>query len=357
MYRVKLVERPYISSRDTLIATGSAYFLSPLIILLIVQIAGFNVSRALSSLYLGSIGSIFGFALSLLNATHLLIIGLGLVVAFRSRVFNVGGEGQQIAAAIAATAVGLSMSGANGVSIVFMMVVVAILVGAAYGGAAGWLKAKWGINEIIVTIMMNWVAVQAVSLVIRGPLKDPEVNWPQSSLIPHNSWLPILIGGSNLNISLLFALALTALVYLLLFRTPIGYEIRAVGSNQNAARANGINVGRVTVISMLISGATAGLSGGLYILGVIHQLLDVRSSGSTPPWSWGYTAIVVALMGRLHPVGVVFAAVFFGALLSGTSAVARELSIPAPLVDLSQGIVILLVLVGEAAVRYRVRFA
>ena len=357
MKSLKLDEKPYVSSRASLIATGSAYILSPLIILLIIQLAGLDTGRALAALYLGSIGSTYGIALSLLNATHLLIIGLGIVIAFRCRLFNVGAEGQQIVAAIFATGIGLAMSGMNGIVIAVVLIVVSMIAGALYGGLAGILKARWGINEIIVTIMLNWVAVVAVSFVIRGPLKDPTVNWPQSPLIPLNSWLPFLIPGSNLNLSLVFAFAMVAVVYVLLFRTPLGYEIRATGANTNAARANGINVSRIMVVSMLLSGALAGLSGGLYILGVLHQLLDVRSSGSTPPWSWGYTGIVVALMGRLHPVGVVFASVFFGALLSGMGAVARELSVPAPLVDLSQGIVIILVLVLEAVVRYRVRWS
>jgi simple sugar transport system permease protein len=354
---LKLDEKPYVSSRASLIATGSAYILSPLIILFIIQLAGLDTGRALAALYAGSIGSTYGIALSLLNATHLLIIGLGIVIAFRCRLFNVGAEGQQIVAAIFATGVGLAMSGMNGILIMVVLMVVAAIAGALYGGLAGILKARWGINEIIVTIMLNWVAVVAVSFVIRGPLKDPTVNWPQSPLIPFNSWLPFLIPGSNLNLSLVFAFAMVAAVYVLLFRTPLGYEIRATGANINAARANGINVSRIMTVSMLLSGALAGLSGGLYILGVIHQLLDVRSSGSTPPWSWGYTGIVVALMGRLHPVGVIFSSIFFGALLSGMGAVARELSVPAPLVDLSQGIVIILVLMLEAVVRYRVRWS
>ena len=355
-YKLEMVERSYVGTRAGLIATALAYVLSPLVIILVIQAAGMSTSRALTALYLGSVGSIFGLALSLLNATHLIIIGLGIVIAFRSMIFNVGAEGQQVVAAIAATAVGLAMAGGSGLMIMLAMTTVAIASGAVYGAIAGALKAKWGINEVIVTIMMNWVAVEAVSFVIRGPLKDPTVNWPQSSLIPRNSWLPILVGGTNLNLGLVFAFLATIVVYVFLFRTPLGYDVRAIGANINAAKASGINVSRVMILSMLISGALAGFSGGLYIQGVIHQLLDVRSSGSTPPWAWGYTGIVVALMGRLHPVGVVFAGFFFGALLSGMSSVARELAVPAPLVDLSQGIVIMIVLVGEALVRYRLKW-
>lgn len=330
--------------------------LSPLVILLVIEVAGLSTERAVEALYRGTFGSTFGIALSLLNATHLLIIALGIVIAFRSKVINVGAEGQQIVAAIFATAVGLSMAGVNGVVIMIAMIVVAVVMGGLYGALAGVLKARWGINEIIVTIMLNWLAVVAVSFVIRGPLKDPTVNWPQSPLIPLDAWLPFLIRGSNLNISFFFAFVMVAAVYLLLFRTPLGYEIRAVGANISAARANGINVQRTMIIAMLLSGALAGLSGGLYILGVLHQLLDVRSSGALRPWSWGYTGIVVALMGRLHPIGVIASSIFFGALLSGMDAVARELSVPAPLVDMSQGIVIMLVLLGEAVSRYRIKW-
>lgn len=357
MKSLKLVENPYVSNRASLLATGSAYVLSPLIILLVISLAGLNTGRALGALYSGSVGSTYGIALSLLNATHLLIIALGIVIAFRCHLFNVGAEGQQIAGAILATGVGLSMAGLNGIVIAVTLMIVSVIAGALYAGLAGVLRARWGINEIIVTIMLNWVAVVAVSFVIRGPLKDPMVNWPQSPLIPLNSWLPFLIPGSNLNLSFVFSFAMVAFTYVLLFRTPLGYEIRAIGANINAARVNGINVSRTMIIAMLLSGALAGFSGGLYILGVTHQLLDVRSSGSTPPWSWGYTGIIVALMGRLHPIGVIFSSVFFGALLSGMGAVARELSVPAPLVDLSQGIVIILVLVLEAMVRYRVRWS
>ncbi len=357
LYKLEFTERPYVSPRTTLIATGLAYILSPLVIILVIEAAGMSTSRALTALYFGSIGSIFGLALSFLNATHLLILGLGITIAARSKIFNVGAEGQQILGAIAAMSIGLALAGVSGTIAILAMTIMAIIVGGLYGAVAGVLKAKWGINEVIVTIMLNWVAVEAVSFVIRGPLKDPEVNWPQSSLLPRDSWLPILIEGTNLNISLIFALLTTVVVYIFLFRTPLGYEIRAIGANINAARANGINVNRVMILSMLISGALAGFSGGLYVLGVTHQLLDVRSSGSTPPWAWGYTAIVVAIMGRLHPLGVVFASFFFGALLSGISSVARDLAVPAPLVDLSQGIVIMLVLLGEALSRYRVRWS
>jgi len=195
------------------------------------------------------------------------------------------------------------------------------------------------------------VAIDALNWVVRGPFQDKSIpgSYPESPVFPENYSLPIILTHSAVTIGIVISVAVCVLMFYVLFKTPLGYSIRAVGLNPIAARTSGISVGRVVNSAMILSGALCGLGGGVYILGVAHELVPGQASGI------GYTAVVVSLLGNVHPLGVIFASLFFGALISGMSSVERALQIPETLSLLSQGIIIVLILIIQVFARYEIK--
>jgi simple sugar transport system permease protein len=294
-----------------------------------------------------------GFAESIVDATPLMLLAIGLVIAFRAKVWNIGAEGQQVFGAIVVTWFVLPFIKDPWPGYVMIPIALALsfVGGGLFAAVPAILKSKLGINEVITTIMMNYLAVDALNWLVRGPFQDRSIpgSYPESPLFPTAYSLPILLYHSNVTIGILISIAACVAVYFLLFKTPLGYSIRAVGLNPSAARTSGISVKRVVNSSMILSGALAGLGGGVYILGIAHELLPEQASGI------GYTAVVVSLLGSVHPLGVIFASIFFGALISGMSSVERALQIPQTLALLSQGIIIVLILMIQVLARFEIK--
>jgi simple sugar transport system permease protein len=277
-------------------------------------------------------------------------MALGLVIAFRCKVWNIGAEGQQIFGAILVTWFVLPFL--KDPMPAYVMIPIALLLsflgGGLFAAIPAILKSRLGINEVITTIMMNYVAIDALNWLVRGPFQDKSIpgSYPESPIFPPQTALPILLRQTSVTVGLIISIALCIVGYYVLFKTPLGYSIRAVGLNPSAAKTSGISVKRVVNSAMILSGALAGLGGGIYILGVTHELLPEQASGL------GYTAVVVALLGNLHPLGVIFSSIFFGGLISGMSSVERALQIPRTLSLLSQGIIIVLILIIQVFARY-----
>lgn len=353
MVRFKITRRLDVSRRSILAVTLLAYVVSPLVVLAVLAGAGKNPLVALDALYRGTIGTVAGFAETIVQATPLMLMALGLVIAFRCKVWNIGAEGQQIFGAILVTWFVLPFVLAPMPPYVMIPVALALslLGGGLFAGIPALLKSRLGINEVITTIMMNYVAIDALNWLVRGPFQDKSIpgSYPESPIFPHETSLPILLSHSSVNLGIVVSVAACILAYYFLFRTPLGYSLRAVGLNPSAARTSGISVKRVVNSAMVLSGALAGLGGGVYILGITHELLPEQASGI------GYTAVVVALLGNLHPLGVIFSAIFFGGLISGMSTVERALQIPRTLSLLSQGIIIVLILIIQVLARYEIR--
>ena len=239
----------------------------------------------------------------------------------------------------------------------YVMIPVALLFsllgGALFAAIPAFMKSRLGINEVITTIMMTYVAVQALNWLVRGPFQDKTIpgSYPESPVFPPQTVLPIIVPNTSVTIGIIISVVLCFIGYYILFKTPLGYSIRAVGFNPSAAKTSGISVVRVVNSAMILSGALAGLGGGVYILGVTHSLLPEQASGI------GYTAVVVSLLGNLHPLGVIFSSLFFGGLMSGMSSVERALQIPRTLSLLSQGIIIVLILIIQVLARYEIKRA
>lgn len=321
---------------------------------LLLFMLGANPLDAYSAMIGGAFGSINGITQTLAKATPLLLVGVGICIAFRGGVINIGGEGQIIVGALAATALALGLRELPGWLLLPLVLLVGALAGAVWGGIAGVLKAWLGVNEILSTVMLNQIALQLMNFLLRDLMLDPAqiaagTNIPQSEALPESVWLTRLVPRTLLHTGVILAVILAVLVYFLLWRTTIGYRIRAVGLNAAASRYAGIPVRRYMALSLVLSGGFAGLAGTVEVLGLHHRMIEGLSGG------YGFSGIVAALFGKLHPLGAIPASFLFGALLVGADRMQRAVQVPSALVIALQGMVVLFVVASDLYIRRRAR--
>jgi simple sugar transport system permease protein len=336
------------------LATLAALLVGALMLVLL----GANPFQAYGALIDGAFGSGNAFAETLVKATPLLLVALGICISFRGDVINIGGEGQMIVGALAATWVGLTLTNWPGWLVITLSLTAGFLGGAVWGGVAGYLKAYFKVNEILSTVMMNSIAVYLMNFLLRGPLIDPEQaqrasKIPQTARLLEAFRLPRLV-PTRLHLGILIAVILAFLVYFLLWRTTLGYRIRAVGQNIFASRYAGIKVNRYIVTALLLSGAFAGLAGAIQVFGVNYRMItDGSATGFTG--SAGFNGIVAALFGQLHPILSIPASILFGALLVGANSMQRVVQVPSALVTVLNGLVVVFVVSSEIWRRRRQR--
>ncbi|MEX2161893.1 MAG: ABC transporter permease [Anaerolineales bacterium] len=317
-----------------------------------------NPLQAYRALWDGAFGSSNAIAETLVKATPLLLVALGICIAFRGDVINIGGEGQMIIGAIFATWVGLYFTEWPGWVVISMAMAAGFIGGAIWGGIPGLLKAYFNVNEILSTVMMNSIAVYIMNFLLRGPMIDPSQERlaskiPQTARLLDAFQLPRL-APTRLHLGILIAVALAILVYIVLWRTTLGYRIRAVGQNPHASRYGGIKVKRYVVLALLLSGAFAGLAGATQVFGVNYRMItDGSASGFTG--SAGFNGIVAALFGQLHPILSIPASILFGALLVGANSMQRAVQVPSALVTVLNGLVVVFVVSSEIWRRRRQR--
>lgn len=315
-----------------------ALLLSALVLLLL----GASPVQAYGAMFRGAFGSVNGLSQSLVKATPLLLVGLGVCIAYRASVINVGGEGQIILGALAGTWLALTFPDAPRFLLVPSCMIVGFIAGAFWGFIPGLLKARFNVNEILSTIMMNSIALQFMNYLLQGPMMDPAgikagTYLAQTARLPASSWLTRLIPQTMLHTGAFVALAFAILVYVFLWRTTIGYQIRAVGLNPRASRYAGIRVPFNQMLSLTIAGGLSGLAGVIEVMGVHRRILEGITGG------YGFTGIVAALLGSLHPLGLVPASVLFGGLLVGANTMQRAVQVPAALINAILGLIVLLV--------------
>jgi simple sugar transport system permease protein len=297
---------------------------------------------AYAALVNGAVGTKFGLTQTLVKATPLLLVGAGICIAFRANVINIGGEGQIIVGAVAGTWIPLLFGSWPGWLLIPVSCLGGFLAGAAWGFVPGILKAKLRVNEILSTIMMNAIALQLMNLLLEGVLMDPEgvargTFLHQSAQLPKQAWLAKLAPPTLLHSGAIIALVMAILVYIFLWRTTIGYNIRAVGLNPDASRYAGIKVPFYEALSLTLAGGLAGLAGVIEVIGIQHRLMPGLTSG------YGFTGIVAALLGGLHPLGLIPASVLFGGLLVGADRMQRAVQVPSSLVTAILGLIVLFV--------------
>lgn len=334
-----------------------AVLLALLIGAIILLLIGANPIQAYGALINGAFGNKHALANTIVKATPLLLVGLGIAIAFRSGVINIGGEGQMILGALSATIFGLAFPNGPAIIIVPLALVMGFIGGAFWGGIPGYLKAKFNVNEILSTIMMNAIAVQLMNFLLRGVLIDR--NQVGAALIPQTPRLNRAydlprLAPTRLHLGAAIAIGLAILVYILLWRTSLGYRIRAVGLNAFASRYAGISIDRTFILSMMLSGAFCGLAGAIQIYGLNHRMVtDGTAVGFTG--SAGFNGIVAALFGQLHPIGIIPSSFFFGALLVGAGKLQRVSQVPAALITTLNGLIVIFVVSSEIWRKRRAR--
>lgn len=299
-----------------------------------------DVGTAIAAFWRGSLGTASAFfSGTLVRAIPLAILGTAIAVAFRAGVFNIGGEGQLIIGAVAATVVGLELSPVFGRATALVALVAGALGGAAWAGIAAVLRRRFGVLEVISTIMLNFVAANLVSYLVRGPLQEPAGIYPQTDVVGAGARLARVAPDSRLHVGVVLAVGVCVAGWWLISRTAAGFRIRAVGASPSAAAVTGrIDVPAVTAAALMVSGALAGLAGGIEVTGVTYALYENLSPG------YGFAAIAVAILARLNPLAVMPAAVLFAALETGALGMQRDAGIPSVVAMAIEAIVILVVM-------------
>lgn len=313
-------------------------FLALAIAIAFIQLVGSDVARAITGFISGIFGSTYAIAEVLVKATPLMLCGLGIAVGLKSGFTNLGAEGQLYMGAIAASGVALSLPGLPKIIVLPLMVLAGLLLGGIWAVIPGFLKAKFKISEVIVTIMFNYIAINILGILVRTIFKDPNYPYPMSPEFPSSAFLPPLLQPTRLHAGLLITLLCACLVYLIIWKTPLGFQLRAVGLNPRASKCSGISVYKSIIISALLSGGLAGVAGVSEVAGLHHKLLE----GLSP--DYGYVAIIVALLGNNHPVGVVMAGLGIAALQVGSLAMQRSAGVPTAISFVIMGIIVLLIL-------------
>jgi simple sugar transport system permease protein len=309
---------------------------------------GANPLTAYLALLDGAFGSVNALAETTVKAIPLLLVGVGITIAFRAKVINIGGEGQMVIGALAATAIALVFPDLPPVLMIPLTLLAGFVAGGLYGALPGALKAYFQVNEILSTIMLNIVAVQAMNFLLRGIMIDPKevergTRIPQTMRLSPSADLPILIPGTRLHAGVLIALLAAVAVYIFLWRTTLGYRIRAVGLNPDASRYAGIHVKRYVILALTLSGALAGLAGAILVFGSESHRMVTDGSTTGFTGSAGFNGIVAALFGGLHPIGTIPASFLFGALLVGANKLQRVAQVPSALITALNGLVVVFV--------------
>jgi ABC-type uncharacterized transport system permease subunit len=331
MKRLDLAEIP--SWLSTVLIVILAFMLGGLVILAI----GADPIVAYASLLQAAFGDINGVAETMVKACPLMLAGLGIAMAYRAKFWNIGAEGQIYAGGILAAVIGIHLAGLPRVFLLPGTLLAGMLGGTLWGFIPGLLKARLKVNEVITTLMMNYIIIQLTAYLVTGPMRDTSSGITISPQLDQAAWLPIIIPKTRFHLGILLAIGSAFLMSWLIYKTVLGFQVRAVGEQSRTARFAGIPVERTIIWTMIISGALAGLAGGIEVSGVQHRLVEAFSPG------YGYLAIAVALLANLEPIGVILSSILFAALLNGADAMQRAAAVPIPVIYVIEGIVVLFI--------------
>lgn len=308
----------------------------------LIRLSGVNPFAAYLVMLKGACGGPRQITDTLLKMTPLLTIAVGLTLAFRAKVWNIGAEGQYYVGALIGSIPALNFPNLPGWLLIPLMLLAGMAGGALWSGIAGLLHIKRGVNLIISTLMLNYIGILLLQYAARVPLREKDGFLPESAAFSENAQIPVLFAGTRLHWGVILAGLLVGVIYLLLWRTPLGFQLRAVGSRLSVARCSGISTSRSILIALMASGALAGLA-GIVEVSVTYTRLKTEISDS-----YGFTAILVALLGQLNPLGVLLSALLFSALMVGAQSLNVVLQIPVSAAQVVQALLVLCVLTGTA---------
>lgn len=312
------------------------------VLALLLLVTGHAPRPALAALLGGSVGSAYALASTVVRAVPLALAGLAVAVAFRAGLLNIGAEGQLLMGACAATAGAVWLSGVPRVVAVPLLLCIGAMAGAGWALVAAELRRRFGVLEVISTIMLNFIALRITEWLVRGPLQEPTHIYPQSAALSPSQQLPMLIPGTRVHVGLLLVVLIAVALWWWLRSSASGFRLRAVGANPFAAASAGqISVPRTALTAFLLSGALAGLAGSVELTGVTYALYENFSPG------YGFTAIAVALLARLNPLAVLGTSLMFGALEAGAAAMQRNAAVPSVVVSVVEATLILMVVAAD----------
>jgi len=341
--RVAIVVAPFAAIAFTLGVT-----------MLLVAWAGAPIGQTYALMFDGGFGSRFAWSETLTRATPLMLTGLSAAVAFRARLWNIGAEGQLYAGALAAVAVG-GLHGGSGFGVPAAVLFPAMLGAAVLAGAVlllipTLLRTRFGVDEVVTTLLLNFIVLLFVSMMLDGPMKDPTaLGWPQSVALRDDLQLDRLIARTRVHTGLVYAAVLAAVLAFVMRATTFGFEVRAVGANARAAAFVGIPVARTMAVVALISGGLAGLAGAIEVAGRTGYVTLDMSPG------YGYSGIVIAMLAGLNPLGVLVAAIFVAGVLVGADSMSRGVAVPTYIADVIVAVSLVSMLVATLFARYRLR--
>ena len=314
----------------------------------LIALAGANPFTAYASMFASALSTRFALIETLVKAAPLFFTGLAVAVAFRAKFWNIGAEGQLLAGAMAAAFIG-GRESLPGPSLVPLMILAGAAAGAAWALVPAVLKTRFRVDDVVSSLLLNFVIFYAMMALLDGPWKDPLSGYPDSPDIRSAAEYPILIARSRLHLGVLLGLIAAPVVWFIMARTTLGFAIRAVGENPVAARYAGMNITRVILATAMISGALAGLAGVGEVAGIHFQVMAGLSPG------YGYTGIVIAMLAALNPLGVVPAAIYFAVIITGAEAMSRATGVPVFIAEVIQGTSLLTMLTALLFTSHRLR--
>lgn len=332
--------------------------LSPLVALLgtiivglvLFSLLGKSPIAALTTLFISPLSNLYGLTEIAVKASPILLTAIGESVCFQAKVWNIGAEGQFTVGAIFGSVVALAFPNVNNYGLLLLSLIAGVLGGVIWGSIPAFLKVRCNANEILTSLMLNYVSISILNYLVRGPLKDPQgFNFPESATFSTFASLPPLIAGTRLHLGVIFALVAAVLIWGVLRQTFFGFSVRVVGSSTSAAEYAGIDGDRIIWLSLLISGGLAGLAGVCEVLGPIGQLRSTISPG------YGYAAIIAAFIGRLNPLGIILSSLLMSLLYVGSELLQIKLGLPVALAGVFQGILFFFLLATDLLIYNRVR--
>ena len=348
---VRLEHRPEASKSLVYVSPIIAVVLTVLTATVMFALLGVDPVKAIETFFVEPISSLDGVAELLVKATPLVLIGVGLSLGFQANVWNIGAEGQLVIGALAGGGLALAFFDQQSIFLVPAMLVCGVLGGMAWAAIPAFLRTRYNTNEILTSLMLTYVGLLVLSYLVHGPWKDPEgMNFPESRLFHDSALLPILIDETRLNVGWLVALFVVVLGWILISRHIIGFQIKVIGQAPMAASFAGFKEKYLIWLTLLISGGCAGLAGVIELSGAIGQIVPSISPG------YGFTAIIVAFLGRLHPVGVLFAGLLMALTYLGGDSAQITMNLPNAVTGVFQGMLLFFLLASDVLIRYRVRF-
>jgi simple sugar transport system permease protein len=314
-----------------------------------ILMAGGNLWKSYYYLFYGALGTRFNLLETFVKASPLLLTGLAVAFAFRAKFWNIGAEGQLLAGALTATALGVSLGGIPQVLVLPIVIFAGFIAGGIWAVIPAILKTKLKVDDVVSTLLLNYVMLHIMGALLFGPLQQPGSSWPRSAAIIEAATYPVLIARSRFHMGILIAFLAVVVIWLINQKTVFGYQSKAVGVNINAAHFGGINTTSVIVRTALVSGGLAGLAGVGELCAIQYRLIMDISPG------YGYSGIVIAMLGNLHPVGVLFSSVFFSVIIVGAQTMSRMTGVPTYIAEVIQGMALMVMLIFLLFTEYKIR--